>query len=108
MHLLAEVACGATLTDETSRDASFTTSTESLSGSADAQSALTLACDEPIILGGAERPQITPPPLNITTDFSLLPATALAGKTSIGTMLAVSIGFVSFSCANPGVSVSGG
>ena len=78
MHLLAEVACGATLTDETSRDASFTTSTESLSGSADAQSALTLACDEPIILGGAERPQITPPPLNITTDFSLLPATALA------------------------------
>ena len=60
-----------------SRDASFTTSTESLSGSADAQSALTLACDEPIMLGGAERPQITPPP-QITTDFSLLPATALA------------------------------
>ena len=78
MHLLAEVACGATLTDDCSRDASFTTSTESLSGSADAQSALTLACDEPIMLGGAERPQITPPPLNITTDFSLLPATALA------------------------------
>ena len=79
MHLLAEYACGATPGNETSSDASFTTSTESLSGSAEAQSALTLACDEPIMLGGAERPSaITPPPLTCTTDFSLLPATALA------------------------------
>ena len=78
MHLLAEYASGATLNNEISSDASFTTSTESLSGSADAPDSLSLACDEPIMLGGAERPQITPPPLNITTDFSLLPATALA------------------------------
>ena len=80
MHLLAEYACGATQGTETSSDASFTTSTESLSGGAEAPAGtLSLACDEPIMLSGAVRPSaLTPPPLAITTDFSLLPATALA------------------------------